>query len=104
MAAIYVNASGNMSCLLIYYFTLTVGSITDSSLLEIHPGPYFLDVDTGSDLTWIQCDASCTNCANVRNKSISTHQYIIRLTILSKFIALLLIEFCTAIAGTSSFI
>ena len=104
MAAIYVNASGNMSCLLIYYFTLTVGSITDSSLLEIHPGPYFLDVDTGSDLTWIQCDASCTNCAKVRKKFISAHQYIIRLTILSKFIALLLIEFCTAIAGTSSFI
>ncbi|XP_052158525.1 aspartyl protease APCB1-like [Oryza glaberrima] len=27
------------------------------------PRPYFLDVDTGSDLTWIQCDAPCTNCA-----------------------------------------
>lgn len=25
--------------------------------------PYFLDVDTGSDLTWIQCDAPCTSCA-----------------------------------------
>lgn len=24
--------------------------------------PYFLDVDTGTDLTWIQCDAPCTNC------------------------------------------
>ncbi|KAE8774266.1 Aspartic proteinase Asp1 [Hordeum vulgare] len=24
--------------------------------------PYFLDVDTGSALTWIQCDAPCTNC------------------------------------------
>ncbi|KAL6994873.1 hypothetical protein U1Q18_005010 [Sarracenia purpurea var. burkii] len=27
------------------------------------PKPYFLDVDTGSDLTWIQCDAPCTSCA-----------------------------------------
>ncbi|KAH6827902.1 hypothetical protein C2S53_014938 [Perilla frutescens var. hirtella] len=27
------------------------------------PRPYFLDVDTGSDLTWIQCDAPCTSCA-----------------------------------------
>ncbi|XP_020159482.1 aspartyl protease APCB1 [Aegilops tauschii subsp. strangulata] len=24
--------------------------------------PYFLDIDTGSALTWIQCDAPCTNC------------------------------------------
>ncbi|PSR89214.1 Aspartyl protease [Actinidia chinensis var. chinensis] len=27
------------------------------------PKPYFLDVDTGSDLTWLQCDAPCTSCA-----------------------------------------
>lgn len=25
--------------------------------------PYFLDIDTGSDLIWIQCDAPCTSCA-----------------------------------------
>ncbi|KAG5058456.1 hypothetical protein AAZX31_05G181900 [Glycine max] len=25
--------------------------------------PYFLDVDTGSDLTWLQCDAPCTHCS-----------------------------------------
>uniref|UniRef100_A0A0E0F344 Aspartic proteinase Asp1 n=2 Tax=Oryza meridionalis TaxID=40149 RepID=A0A0E0F344_9ORYZ len=24
--------------------------------------PYFLDIDTGSTLTWLQCDAPCTNC------------------------------------------
>lgn len=23
---------------------------------------YFLDIDTGSDLTWLQCDAPCTKC------------------------------------------
>ncbi|XP_052180039.1 aspartyl protease APCB1 isoform X1 [Diospyros lotus] len=27
------------------------------------PKPYFLDMDTGSDLTWVQCDAPCTSCA-----------------------------------------
>ncbi|KAL7160986.1 hypothetical protein ACSBR2_041602 [Camellia fascicularis] len=27
------------------------------------PKHYFLDVDTGSDLTWIQCDAPCSSCA-----------------------------------------
>lgn len=26
------------------------------------PRPYFLDVDTGSDLTWLQCDAPCRQC------------------------------------------
>jgi hypothetical protein len=26
---------------------------------------YFLDMDTGSDLTWLQCDAPCRSCAPV---------------------------------------
>ncbi|GLT33665.1 hypothetical protein SLA2020_082310 [Shorea laevis] len=29
--------------------------------------PYFLDIDTGSELTWIQCDAPCTSCAKGAN-------------------------------------
>lgn len=29
------------------------------------PRPYYLDMDTGSDLTWIQCDAPCSSCAKV---------------------------------------
>ncbi|XP_027168254.1 aspartyl protease APCB1 [Coffea eugenioides] len=32
-------------------------------LVGTPPRPYFLDMDTGSDLTWIQCDAPCTSCA-----------------------------------------
>ncbi|KAM3703237.1 hypothetical protein ACB098_04G080400 [Castanea mollissima] len=31
------------------------------------PKRYFLDVDTGSDLTWIQCDAPCISCAKGAN-------------------------------------
>ncbi|KAI9175106.1 hypothetical protein LWI28_027354 [Acer negundo] len=31
------------------------------------PRPYHLDIDTGSDLTWIQCDAPCTSCAKGAN-------------------------------------
>lgn len=38
----------------LYYTYMLVGN---------PPRPYFLDVDTGSDLTWIQCDAPCTSCA-----------------------------------------
>lgn len=26
------------------------------------PKPFYLDIDTGSDLTWVQCDAPCANC------------------------------------------
>ncbi|XVF09633.1 hypothetical protein REPUB_Repub07fG0110800 [Reevesia pubescens] len=29
--------------------------------------PYFRDIDTGSDLTWIQCDAPCSSCAKGAN-------------------------------------
>ncbi|KAK9996440.1 hypothetical protein SO802_021126 [Lithocarpus litseifolius] len=31
------------------------------------PKRYFLDIDTGSDLTWIQCDAPCVSCAKGAN-------------------------------------
>lgn len=31
-------------------------------LLGDPPRPYFLDPDTGSDLTWLQCDAPCVRC------------------------------------------
>ncbi|KAA8546427.1 hypothetical protein F0562_002834 [Nyssa sinensis] len=36
-----------------YHVTLNIGR---------QPKPYFLDIDTGSDLTWLQCDAPCTKC------------------------------------------
>ncbi|XP_047953421.1 aspartic proteinase Asp1-like [Salvia hispanica] len=36
-----------------YHVTMNVGQ---------PPRPYFLDIDTGSDLTWLQCDAPCTKC------------------------------------------
>ncbi|KAL3840028.1 hypothetical protein ACJIZ3_024619 [Penstemon smallii] len=36
-----------------YHVTINIGQ---------PPKPYFLDIDTGSDLTWLQCDAPCTKC------------------------------------------
>ncbi|XP_009758779.1 aspartic proteinase Asp1 [Nicotiana tabacum] len=36
-----------------YQVTLEVGQ---------PPKPYSLDIDTGSDLTWLQCDAPCAKC------------------------------------------
>ncbi|KAF8407830.1 hypothetical protein HHK36_006966 [Tetracentron sinense] len=41
-----------------YYTSMLVGN---------PPRPYYLDMDTGSDLTWIQCDAPCTSCAKGPN-------------------------------------
>lgn len=38
----------------LYYTKIFVGSPAK---------PYFLDIDTGSDLAWVQCDAPCTSCA-----------------------------------------
>lgn len=29
------------------------------------PKPYLLDIDSGSDLTWLQCDAPCVRCTKV---------------------------------------
>ncbi|WVZ81616.1 hypothetical protein U9M48_028971 [Paspalum notatum var. saurae] len=46
--------AGNISPQGLYYTTISLGN---------PPRPYFLDVDTGSYITWIQCDAPCTRCA-----------------------------------------
>ncbi|XP_066355132.1 aspartic proteinase Asp1-like [Miscanthus floridulus] len=40
----------------LYYVAMSIGN---------PPKPYFLDVDTGSDLTWLQCDAPCRSCNKV---------------------------------------
>ncbi|XP_068646337.1 aspartic proteinase Asp1-like isoform X2 [Aristolochia californica] len=37
-----------------YYVTVEIGN---------PPKPYFLDIDSGSDLTWLQCDAPCVSCS-----------------------------------------
>ncbi|PON61826.1 Aspartic peptidase [Parasponia andersonii] len=44
---------GNVYPLGYYNVTLNIGQ---------PPKPYFLDPDTGSDLTWLQCDAPCVHC------------------------------------------
>ncbi|XP_066371443.1 aspartyl protease APCB1-like [Miscanthus floridulus] len=48
------NSTGNLFPEGLYYTTISLGN---------PPRPYFLDVDTGSHATWIQCDAPCTSCA-----------------------------------------
>ncbi|CAI9115404.1 OLC1v1016303C1 [Oldenlandia corymbosa var. corymbosa] len=36
-----------------FHVTLSIGQ---------PPKPYSVDIDTGSDITWLQCDAPCTKC------------------------------------------
>ncbi|KAM7253363.1 hypothetical protein ACFE04_025981 [Oxalis oulophora] len=43
------------------YYTVTL-------LMGNPPRPYDLDIDTGSDLTWVQCDAPCKGCTRPRNQ------------------------------------
>ncbi|KAH6759206.1 Eukaryotic aspartyl protease family protein [Perilla frutescens var. frutescens] len=45
--------SGNVYPKGYYHVTMSIGQ---------PPKTYFLDIDTGSDLTWLQCDAPCTKC------------------------------------------
>lgn len=52
------------------------------------PKPYFLDPDTGSDLTWLQCDAPCVRCTEVINDKSQLH---IVLTFLVRMPKLLLV-------------
>ncbi|KAB1210497.1 Aspartic proteinase Asp1 [Morella rubra] len=44
---------GNVYPIGFYNVTLNIGQPSK---------PYFLDPDTGSDLTWLQCDAPCVHC------------------------------------------
>ncbi|KAL9309082.1 Aspartyl protease APCB1 [Arabidopsis thaliana] len=52
---------GNMYPDGLYYTRILVGKPEDGQY-------YHLDIDTGSELTWIQCDAPCTSCAKGANQ------------------------------------
>ncbi|MCE3215061.1 hypothetical protein HAX54_000716 [Datura stramonium] len=48
---------GNVYPIGYYYVQLNIGQPSR---------PFFLDPDTGSDLTWLQCDAPCVRCTRRR--------------------------------------
>ncbi|XP_061360022.1 aspartic proteinase Asp1-like [Gastrolobium bilobum] len=52
-SSIVFPVHGNVYPVGFYNVTLNIGH---------PPRPYFLDIDTGSDLTWLQCDAPCSRC------------------------------------------
>ncbi|XP_052188489.1 aspartic proteinase Asp1-like [Diospyros lotus] len=52
-SSVILPVAGNVYPKGYYHVTLHVGH---------PPKPYFLDIDSGSDLTWLQCDAPCIKC------------------------------------------
>ncbi|KAL3641250.1 hypothetical protein CASFOL_016218 [Castilleja foliolosa] len=52
-SSVLFPVSGNVYPTGYYYVTVSVGQ---------PPQNYYLDIDTGSDLTWLQCDAPCMKC------------------------------------------
>ncbi|KAI5667695.1 hypothetical protein M9H77_17548 [Catharanthus roseus] len=53
VSSVVFPVTGNVYPKGYYYVTLNIGQPSR---------PYFLDIDTGSDLTWLQCDAPCAKC------------------------------------------
>ncbi|KAE8658992.1 Eukaryotic aspartyl protease family protein [Hibiscus syriacus] len=52
-SSVYLSVSGNVYPLGYYYVTVEIGNA---------PKQFQLDIDTGSDLAWVQCDAPCVGC------------------------------------------
>ena len=62
---------------MIFLWTLFCRYYSVSLQIGNPPKDFTFDVDTGSDLTWVQCDAPCSGCTVV-------YIYIIRFIFLSK--------------------
>ncbi|KAL8231033.1 hypothetical protein R6Q57_000811 [Mikania cordata] len=58
-SSVIFQVTGNVYPRGYYYVTMNIGN---------PPRPYWLDIDTGSDLTWLQCDAPCTKCLPAPHK------------------------------------
>ncbi|XP_043697544.1 aspartic proteinase Asp1-like, partial [Telopea speciosissima] len=55
-SSVVFRVQGNVYPEGLYYVTFYLGN---------PPKAYYLDLDTGSDLTWLQCDAPCASCNDV---------------------------------------
>lgn len=55
-----------------------LGHFTISFNIGNPPKVFELDIDTGSDVTWVQCDAPCTGCTLPRDKLYRPHSNTVR--------------------------
>ncbi|KAK1433345.1 hypothetical protein QVD17_10255 [Tagetes erecta] len=58
-SSVVFQVTGNVYPRGYYHVTVNIGN---------PPKPYWLDIDTGSDLTWLQCDVPCTKCLPAPHK------------------------------------
>ncbi|XP_022141111.1 aspartic proteinase Asp1-like isoform X2 [Momordica charantia] len=68
-ASVLFSVQGNVYPL--GYFTVSINIGNPPKIFE-------LDIDTGSDLTWVQCDAPCTGCTLPRDKQYRPHNNAVR--------------------------
>ncbi|KAK4756353.1 hypothetical protein SAY87_006480 [Trapa incisa] len=61
-SSMLLNRVGSSIVLPIHGNVYPIGAYNLTLLIGQPPKPYFLDPDTGSDLTWLQCDAPCVKC------------------------------------------
>ncbi|XP_076903539.1 aspartic proteinase Asp1-like [Bidens hawaiensis] len=58
-SSVVFQVTGNVYPKGYYHVTVNIGN---------PPRPYWLDIDTGSDLTWLQCDVPCVKCLPAPHK------------------------------------
>ncbi|KAL3729099.1 hypothetical protein ACJRO7_033665 [Eucalyptus globulus] len=61
-SSLVLNQVGSSVVFPLHGNVFPTGSYNTTLFIGQPPKPYFLDPDTGSDLTWLQCDAPCVQC------------------------------------------
>ncbi|KAK3419366.1 hypothetical protein EUGRSUZ_H05087 [Eucalyptus grandis] len=61
-SSLVLNRVGSSVVLPLHGNVYPTGSYNVTVYIGQPPKPYFLDPDTGSDLTWLQCNAPCVRC------------------------------------------
>ncbi|XP_030516044.2 aspartic proteinase Asp1-like [Rhodamnia argentea] len=61
-SSLALNRVGSSVVFSLHGNVFPTGSYNTTIFVGQPPKPYFVDPDTGSDLTWLQCDAPCRRC------------------------------------------
>ncbi|XP_061373517.1 aspartic proteinase Asp1-like [Gastrolobium bilobum] len=72
------NSFGSSAVFPIHGNVYPLGHYTVSLGIGNPPKPYDLDIDSGSDLTWVQCDAPCKGCTKPRHQLYKPHKNLVQ--------------------------
>ncbi|KAI6691763.1 hypothetical protein NL676_019473 [Syzygium grande] len=61
-SSLALNRVGSSAVFPLHGNVFPTGSYNTTIFVGQPPKPYFVDPDTGSDVTWLQCDAPCKQC------------------------------------------